>query len=122
MAAFSANHATTKIINVNVLELMGVTRLIAPTQMADFNPTQLGNQFNPPRSAEQVNEMLVQLGYQSRTKVKQCPYEATEKGKKFSRLHDQPRVNSAGTAQQLRWYAVILEQEDVRWATGRLAA
>lgn len=122
MAAFSANHATARISNVNVLELMGVARMIAPTQAPDFTPSQLGRQFNPPRSPDQVNEMLVQLGYQSRTRVKQCPYEATEKGKQFSRLHDTPRLHTAGTVQQLRWFGSILDQSDVRWATGRLAA
>jgi Rha family phage regulatory protein len=120
MAAFSANHATTKIMNVNVLELMGVTRLIAPVQMADMTPTQLGQQMNPPRNPEQVNEMLVQLGYQVRTNIKQCRYEATEKGKSFSRLHDTPRLNNAGTVQQLRWYATVLDQQDVRWASGMI--
>lgn len=120
MAAFSANHAVTKIVNVNVLELMGVTRLIAPVQMADMTPTQLGQQMNPPRNPEQVNEMLVQLGYQVRTNIKQCRYEATEKGKPFSRLHDTPRLNNAGTVQQLRWYPTVLDQEDVRWASGML--
>lgn len=120
MAAFSANHAVNKIVNVNVLELMGVTRLIAPVQMADMTPTQLGQQMNPPRSAEQVNEMLVQLGYQVRTNIKQCRYEATDKGKPFSRLHDTPRLNNAGTVQQLRWYQTVLDQTDVRWASGMM--
>lgn len=122
MAAFSANHATTKIINVDVLELMGVSRLIAPTQVADYTPRQIGEKLNPPRSAEQVNMMLVNLGYQVRTKVKQCPYETTEKGKPFCRLHDVQRANSAGTSQQLRWYGTILDQDDVKWATGLLKA
>jgi Rha family phage regulatory protein len=120
MAAFSANHATAKIINVNVLELMGVTRLIAPAQMADLTPSQLGEQLNPPRTAAAVNEMLVQLGYQVRTRVAQCPYQATEKGAVFSRLHDTPRQHTAGTVQQLRWYATVLDQQDIRWATGML--
>lgn len=120
MAAFSANNATRNIISVNVLELMGVTRLIAPKQVADFTPGQIGEQLNQPRSAEQVNIMLVNLGYQVRTKVKQCPYEPTEKGKPFCRMHDVPRANTAGTSQQLRWYMTILDQEDVQWATGLL--
>lgn len=122
MAAFSANHATTKIINVNVLELMGVSRLIAPAQMTDYTPRQIGEKLNPPRSSEQVNAMLVNLGYQVRTKVKQCPYEPTEKGRQFCRLHDVPRANSAGTSQQLRWYGTILDRGDVQWATGLLRA
>ena len=120
MAAFSANNATRNIISVNVLELMGVTRLIAPKQVADFTPGQIGEQLNQPRTAEQVNIMLVNLGYQVRTKVKQCPYEPTEKGKPFCRMHDVPRANTAGTSQQLRWYMTILDQEDVQWATGLL--
>lgn len=120
MAAFSANHATNKIVNVNVLELMGVTRLIAPSQLTDYTPGQIVQQLNPPRSAENVNTMLVNLGYQVRTKVKQCPYEQTEKGKPFCRLHDVPRANTTGTVQQLRWYATILDQDDVKWATGLL--
>ncbi len=120
MAAFSANNATAKITQVNVLELMGVQRLIAPKQIADFTPTQIGQQFNPPLPAEQVNELLVRLGYQVRTKSSQCRYEATAKGKDHSRLHDQPRANTPGTSQPLRWYASIFEQDDVRWATGLL--
>lgn len=120
MAAFSANHATTKIVNVNVLELMGVTRLLAPKQTANFTPKELGEQMNPPCTAIKVNEMLVRLGYQVRTKVKLCPYETTEKGKPFCRMHDVSRTNAAGTSQQLRWYINILDQEDVQWATGLL--
>lgn len=121
LSAISANHAVTKITNVDVLALMGVSRLLAPIQATDYNPTELGVQFNPHRSPIQVNEMLVQLGYQTRTKVKQCPYETTSKGKPFCRLHDQPRQNTVGASQQLRWYSTILDQEDVQWATGRLA-
>lgn len=101
LSAISANHAATKITNVNVLQLMNV-KLIAPVQSADYNPSQLDSQFNPPKSAIQVNEMLVQLGYQKRTGVKQCPYEATPKGKSFCRLHDQPRLHTVGASQQLR--------------------
>ncbi len=122
MAAFSANNATARITSVNVLELMGVQRLIAPKQIADMTPEQLGQQMNPPRTAVQVNEMLVQLGYQVRTKVKICPYQATDKGSAFCRLHDVPRKNTAGTAQQLRWYATIFDQADIQWATGMLKA
>lgn len=122
MAAFSANNATRTIISVNVLELMGVSRLIAPTQMTDYAPRQIGEKLNPPRSAEHVNTMLVNLGYQVRTKVKQCPYEPTDKGRRFCRLHDVSRTNSAGTSQQLRWFGTILDQDDVKWATGLLKA
>lgn len=122
MAAFSANNATAKITSVNVLELMGVQRLIAPKQMADMTPGQLGQQMNPPRTAVQVNEMLVQLGYQVRTKIEMCPYQTTEKGDQFGRLHDVPRKNTAGTSQQLRWYATIFDQPDIQWATGMLKA
>lgn len=120
-AAFHANHATQQLSSVNILELMGVTRLLAPAQEANFTPTQLGRQMNPPRSPIQVNEMLVKLGYQKRTGVKKCPYEGTDKGKKFCRLHDEPRKHAAGISQGLRWYATILNQEDVRWAAGWLA-
>lgn len=122
MAAFSANNATARITSVNVLELMGVQRLIAPKQIADMTPEQIGQQMNPPRTSVQVNEMLVQLGYQVRTKVKICPYQATDKGSAFCRLHDVPRKNTAGTAQQLRWYATIFDQTDIQWATGMLKA
>jgi phage regulator Rha-like protein len=118
MAAFSANNATRKIININVLELMGVTKLIAPTQVADLNPGELGRFMNPIRNSVQVNEMLVQLGYQVRTGVSKCPYQATEKGLKFSRLNDVPRLHTEGTAQQLRWFPSILDEADVQWATG----
>ena len=109
MAALHANNAVTKITTVNILELMGATKLLSPRQDSAMTPTQLGMLLHPNRGPENINMLLTTRGFQTKTTNSKCRYLPTEKGKEFSRLHDTARANNIGTVQQLLWYKDVLK-------------
>lgn len=107
-AAISANQAVMKLSNVNILALTGNTHLISESQERWYTPTELGKLHEPPLSAVKFNQLLAANGYQTKETGE---WEATDKGKSFSRLFDTGKKNSNGTAvTQLKWSKEILTE------------
>jgi hypothetical protein len=105
-AAISANQAVMKVSNVNILALTGNTHLLSESQERWYTPTELGKLHEPPFSAVKFNQLLAANGYQTKETGE---WEATDKGKSFSRLFDTGKKNSNGVAvTQLKWSKEIL--------------
>lgn len=107
-AAISANQAVMKVSNVNILALTGNTHLLSESQERWYTPTELGKLHEPPFSAVKFNQLLAANGYQTKETGE---WEATDKGKSFSRLFDTGKKNSNGVAvTQLKWSKEILTE------------
>lgn len=107
-AAISANQAVMKLSNVNILALTGNTHLISESQERWYTPTELGKLHEPSLSAVKFNQLLAANGYQTKETGE---WEATDKGKSFSRLFDTGKKNSNGAAvTQLKWSKEILTE------------
>lgn len=107
-AAISANQAVTKVSGVNLLALTGNTHFISKSQERWYTPTELGKLHEPPLSAVKFNQLLAANGYQTKETGE---WEATDKGKSFSRLFDTGKQNSNGAAvTQLKWSKEILTE------------
>lgn len=106
-AKLSANICTYKMVGVDVLDFFGQTHLIANPKGLTYNPTELGELLNPPRSAKWVNKSVAIAGLQTNENGKWIPtekaeglYEWTDTGK---RHHDGLPVK------QLRWFKDVLD-------------
>ena len=107
-AAISAAQGTKKVTGVDVMALLEVTAIEAPTQEKHFTPTQLGGMFGG-KSGKAINKALEAAGMQKRT-----PHRAwivTEKGKAFSRLFDTTKQHSDGApVTQIKWSESVLNE------------
>lgn len=107
-AAISANMAVTRRHGVNLAEDLGATAMIAPQQAAHMTPTQIGAEIGM-KSGQQVNQLLMALGYQTMTTNSDSRYEPTEKGKPHAVWIDAARSHGNGTSRQLRWASTIID-------------
>lgn len=107
-AAISANMAVTRRHGVNLAEDLGATAMIAPQQAAHMTPTQIGAEIGM-KSGQQVNQLLMALGFQVITTNSDSRYEPTEKGKPHAVWIDAARSHGNGTSRQLRWASTIID-------------
>lgn len=109
-AAISANQAVMKLSNINILALTGNTHLISESQERWYTPAELGKLLEPSLSAVKFNQLLAANGFQTKGTGE---WEATVKGKPFSRLFDTGKKNSDGVAvTQLKWNKEVLIELD----------
>lgn len=78
-----ANKAVIADTKINMLEKLGHTYLLAPTQELLLTATEIGEKLN--RSSREVNNLLEKMGYQSKTKGRWLP---TKTGKPYTRILD----------------------------------
>jgi hypothetical protein len=104
-AALSANQATFKLTDENVLSLLGQTHLAADDQVAlCFTPTELGKRINV--SGQKFNQLLMEAGLQEKQGDTWVP---TEAGKVFCRLLDTSKRHNDGTiVTQMKWADNVL--------------
>ena len=105
-AAISANQAVQAVSGANVLQLMGHTHIESEDQEALYcTPTEIGKQIGA--SARVVNRMLVQAGLQTKAGEH---WEATEAGKKYSRIFDTGKKHGSGVPiQQIKWSTAVIQ-------------
>jgi len=104
-ALISANQATRKVADTDILALGGNTHLVAENQdSAYYTPTALGKPIG--LSAIRVNRLLALAGLQERFGE---DWEATAAGKAHSRRFDTAKCHSDGTpVTQLKWARSVL--------------
>lgn len=106
-AKLSANICTFKMVGVDVLDFFGQTHLIANPKGLTYNPTELGELLNPPRSAKWVNKSIAIAGLQTNENVHWIP---TEKAEGLYEWTDTGKRHHDGTAvKQLRWFKGVLD-------------
>ena len=106
IAAISANQAVYARTNINLLEELGQTHLIAENQQEQYyTPTALGKRHK--LSGYKVNIMLEECGLQSRIGDK---WEPTEKGRQYCVILDTGKKHSSGVAiTQLKWLPSVMK-------------
>lgn len=78
-----ANKAVIADTNINMLEKLGHTYLLAPAQELLLTSSEIGEKLN--RTAREVNNLLEKMGYQSKVRNRWMP---TKKGKPYTRVLD----------------------------------
>jgi len=109
-AHLTANKMVLKATGYNVHAEMNL-QLEAPVQSRLITPTDLGLLIN--LSGIKVNQLLKDKGYQTdrRDSKGKIIWTPTEKGVKFSRLHDTDKKHGDGTpVQQVKWYESIVKE------------
>lgn len=105
-AFFCANTAVKCMHGVDVLQLAGNPALEAPSEAQDafFTPTELGKEVG--KSAVRLNRDFEDAGLQTKTSG---VWEATEKGKPYSRRFDTGKKHDGGSpVTQLKWKKSVL--------------
>lgn len=104
-AVISASQAVKRLTDVDLLETLGQTHLIAQKQENFYTPTELGKELNI--NARQVNLLLAEAGMQlKRGEV----WEATEAGKEFARIYDTGKKHGSGVPiTQIKWSINVLQ-------------
>lgn len=112
-AAISASQAIYAMTNINLMQQLGHTHLVAEGQDGHwYTPTELGKEIGT--SARGVNLLLAESGLQMKIGEKWQP---TEVGKEFCRLFDTGKKHGSGVAvTQVKWSRNVLpmlgEQRD----------
>lgn len=105
-AAISANQGTAALTGTNMLQLMGHTHLVTPTQAICYTPTELGHRFV--QSARAFNRRLVEAGLQESISGHWVP---TAKGRVHAVVLDTGKSHSTGTPiQQVKWLDSVLSE------------
>ncbi|WP_164555210.1 ORF6N domain-containing protein [Paracoccus haematequi] len=111
-AILSANHATRVLTGVDMMGLIGVSRVEAPDDHQDINPSEIGNRLGGFKAVA-VNRMLCDHGYQVQFRdYKGRPYyELTDKGRAAgARMKDTKKKHDNGTpVLQLMWSSRIVD-------------
>ncbi|MDP3164392.1 MAG: Bro-N domain-containing protein [Hydrogenophaga sp.] len=104
-AAISANQAIFAMTNINLMQQLGHTHLVAESQDGHwYTPTELGKEIGT--SARGVNLLLAESGLQMKIGEK---WEPTEVGKEFSRLFDTGKKHGSGVpVTQMKWSRNVL--------------
>lgn len=104
-AAIAANQAIYGMTNVNLMQQLGHTHLVAENQDSGwYTPTELGGIMGT--SARGVNLLLAEAGLQVKIGEK---WEATEVGREFSRLFDTGKRHASGVpVTQMKWSKNVL--------------
>lgn len=121
-AALAANKATARITGVDFLHTLGADKLEDESQDPRLTVTQLGVRLN--LRAQDVNNLLIERGYQTRTRTPKgrYVYEPTERGSRYAVLVDMDKAKQAGKPiQGWEWKASILPHLALA-AGGRAAA
>jgi prophage antirepressor-like protein len=109
-ALLSANMATRKATDVDVLGNIGATHLLAKERDALLTATDIGQQIG--LSGKKVNLLLEEKGLvvSFRDHKNRKQYELTEDGEKFGEALDTTKKHSDGTpVKQIKWYSRIIE-------------
>jgi len=106
IAAISANQAVMAATNVNLLQQLGHTHLVAENQQSLYHtPTELGQMMGG-LSARAVNLLLADAGLQAKAGGHWQPLEA---GRDFVCILDTGKHHGSGAPiQQLKWSATVL--------------
>lgn len=83
--------------------------LSIPVENEFLSATELGKLMNPHKSAQAVNKLLIEQGFQVRNPEGSPEYSATEKGKPHSQLTLATAKGRDKTVQHLRWFRSVLE-------------
>jgi phage anti-repressor protein len=102
-ALISANAAVKKKHGVDMMDAVGVTHLIANTQLQSLTPTEIGKRLGV--SAKAVNKALESAGIQYKTFGK---WAATEKGYAFASMQDTVIPNGT-VVKQLKWLESVID-------------
>ena len=106
-AALSANKALVALSGVDVLAAMGHTHLIADKKALTFTPTELGQQVEPPISAQMINRLLTEAGLQIKVNDR---WEPTDEGLPHAEVLDTGKSRSSGVpVKQVKWFSSVLE-------------
>ena len=111
-AVLSANNATLKCTDINLLELTDQTALIADKPDALLTPTELGMQLGG-LSAMKTNVLLEEGGYQTnyRDAKSNKHWEMTATGGNYGEALDTGKKHSNGTPiKQVKWYSRIVQR------------
>ena len=109
-ALLSANMATRKATDVDVLGNIGATHLLAKERDALLTASDIGKQIG--LSGQKVNLLLEEKGLviSFRDHKNRKQYELTEDGEKLAEVLDTAKKNSDGTpVKQIKWYSRIVE-------------
>ena len=107
-ALLSADTATRKLTQCSVLELLGVTHLLANPKGQTFTPTELGKMMTPKMSAIKLNLLLEAEGLQTRELDHWMP---SDKATDWCEWLDTGKRHSNGTpVKQLKWFRGVLDQ------------
>lgn len=107
--------AQTAILHPDVAPAIEAAKLLVPQQSQLqsedllLNPTDIGKRMEPQVSARQVNLLLIGLGLQSRTNIKDQPYELTAKGLEFGKVTLNQAKASSKTVQHIKWKASVVD-------------
>lgn len=105
-AILSADRAVQKLTGESPLALMDMTQLHAPVQEQTLTPTEIGRLISPACSAQAVNKLLAERGYQKREGDYWVP---TASGASLSEYLDTGKQSSTGTPiKQLKWYRSVV--------------
>ncbi len=74
-----------------------------------LNPTDIGQRLVPPVNPRKVNSMLILRGLQTKTGIKDVPYELTKEGKNFGKVTLNQAAGSSKTVQHIKWKATVIE-------------
>lgn len=106
-AVLSANKAVMAFTNINLLEAMGNTHLIADKKALTFTPTELGAQLIPPASAKAVNILLERAGLQLKNHKQWLP---TDTGLAHCEVLDTGKKHASGVpVKQVKWFSSVIE-------------
>lgn len=103
-AALSSAQSAKKITGIDPMAELGVMHLIAPVQERLLTPTQIGAELGLSNRA--INKLFGDHDYH--TKSPAGGYEATEKGKPYSRLVDTNKKQGGAPVMQLRWFPSVI--------------
>ncbi len=105
MLAIGTNNVVVRATGVNLLEMAGVTHLLADPRGMTYTPTELGGRRNTPISAKAYNILLSMAGMQVRENDKWIP---TPEAAGLYEWLDTGKRHSDGTpVKQLKWFAEV---------------
>jgi len=106
-AKLSANKLVKSFTEVDLLESMGQTQLLAEKQALTFTPTELGKRLKPPVSAVAFNKRLKEAGLQ--VKIGKA-WEPTAEGLEYCEVLDTGKQHSNGTPiKQVKWFESVID-------------
>ncbi|MNF54221.1 KilA-N domain protein [compost metagenome] len=109
-ALLSASNMVRSAIGVDLMEMVGIKRLVNESQEMNFTPTELGAKFG--MSAVSMNKLLADCGLQHQVNYKSGKkrWEVTPDGKVFAVITDTGKKHSDGKpVQQILWKESVQE-------------
>ena len=105
MLAIGTNNVVVRATGVNLLEMAGMTHLLADPRGMTYTPTELGERRSTPVSAKAYNILLSMAGMQTRENDKWIP---TPEAAGLYEWLDTGKRHSDGTpVKQLKWFAEV---------------